>query len=222
MRNVLACGVLLLFASTASAQVWVGRDTPKRGSVEVSGGAAVAGGKDLGTIDATLTGNPSTGNGSVVLFTAESTLSQAIGAQVRAGFYVTSRLSVEGGLQYTRPEIRVRLGSDFEDAPSTTASETVTSYLFTGSLAYHFGGGRLRPFILAGGGHIRDAHAGSEVVETGNEFHAGGGVKAWFGSGRSKIGARLDLTASVRDGGVGTSDGRRLVPSAAFSLAYFF
>jgi hypothetical protein len=222
MKNLVACAVVLLFASNASAQVWVGRDTPKRGSVEISGGAAVAGGKDLPDQNATLTGNPGTGAGNVVLFTADGTIAQGIGGQARAGFYLTSRLALEGGLQYTRPEVRLKLGSDFEDASSVTATERINSYLFTGSLAYHFGNGRLRPFILAGGGHIRDAHDGNEVVETGHEIHAGGGVKAWFGNGRSKFGVRLDLTASSRDGGLGTEDGRRVVPTAAFSLAYLF
>jgi hypothetical protein len=209
-------------ASTASAQVWIGRDTPRKGSVEISGGGAVAGGTDLGEVSATLTRNPTTGSGPLELFQADTTIAPGIGGQVRAGFYLTSRLALEGGLQYTRPEMRVRFSSDFESAPSETATATITSYLFTGSLAYHFGQGRVRPFILAGGGHIRDAHNGNEVVETGNEFHAGAGLKTWFGRSRSKFGVRLDVTASMRDGGIGTEDGRRLVPTAAFSLAYLF
>ena len=220
-RAVLACAVLL-WGAPAMAQVWVGSDTPRRGSVEVSGGAAVAGGTDLASISATLTRNPGTGSGPLELFTADSTIGPGFGAQLRGGVYVSSRVLIEGGLQYTRPQIRVRLGSDFESAPDETATSTVTSYLFTGSLAYHFGSGRIRPFILGGGGHIRDAHNGYEVVETGLEFHAGGGLKTWFGSGRNKFGLRLDVTASARDGGLGTEDGRRIVPTAAFSLAYLF
>lgn len=216
--------MLLACAAPSAAQVWIGSATPKAGSVEISGGAIAAGGKDLADVSATLTRNPGTGSGAFELFRSDATLTSALGGQVRAGFYLSPAISLEGGLQYARPRVQVRLSADFEDAPGVTASETVTSYLFTGSFLYHFGRAntRVRPFIAAGGGHVRDLHEGNGLVETGNEFHAGTGFKSWFGRGRSKVGLRAELMASVRDGGVGAEDGRRLVPSAAFSLAYLF
>ena len=224
MRAIAVMALLLVAAAPCDAQVYVGRAKPKAGSVEISGGALMAAGKDLPDIAATLTRNPGTGSGPFVLFESDATLTTAFGAQARIGVYVSPALSIEGGFQFARPRLEARLSDDAESAPGITASETVSSYLFTGSAVYHFGRStaKWRPFVAGGAGHVRDAHAGNELVETGLEFHAGGGVKSWFGKGRNKFGIRADVIASVRDGGVATEDGRRIVPTASFSLAYLF
>ena len=224
-RSVLALGWILVTASPSVAQVFVARPLPQQGSVEISGGGVFVGGKALPDVAAALTRNPGTGTGPLELFQSEGTLTSAFGAQVRVGAYVSPRIIVEGGVQYARPKVEVRLSGDFEEAETTTASETITSYLFTGSVLYHFGRPQsgFRPFVVGGGGHVRDVHEGNSVVDTGAEFHAGGGFKWWVTSGRrNRLGLRGDVTASVRGGGVGAEDDRRVVPSAAISLAYLF
>ena len=217
---------LFFFASSPCfAQVYVGRPLPRAGSVEIAGGGVAAAGEDLPDVAASLTRNPGTGTGGFDLFQSDPSLTTAFGVHARVGVYVSPRIAIEGGVQYSRPKIEVRLSGDFEDADTTTATEDVTSYLFTGSVLYHFGRAtsQLRPFVIAGGGHIRDVHAENSVVDTGGEFHAGAGFKWWLTKGRgSKIGLRADVLASVRNGGIGTEDGRRVVPTAAFSLAYLF
>ena len=216
---------VLLTASPCLAQVNVGRPAPRNGSVEVSGGATIAGGKDLPDVAATLTRNPGSGTGPLELFQSDSSLTSGPGGQARVGVYLSPRILIEGGVQYTRPRLEARLSRDFEEADTTTASETVTSYLFTGSLLYHFGRPQatFRPFVAGGGGHVRDVHARNNVVDTGNEFHAGAGFKWWLTRGRTgKLGLRGDVVASFRDGGVGTEDGRRMVPTGTVSLAYLF
>ena len=151
-------------------------------------------------------------------------MTSGFGAQARVGVYLSPSVLVEGGVQFTRPKVEVELSDDFEDAAETVASETVTSYLFTGSVLYHFGRPQrsFRPVAAAGGGHVRDVRAGNSVVDTGAEFHAGGGFKWWLTNGRDRFGLRGDVTASFRGGGVGTDDGNRFVPTAALSLAYLF
>ena len=210
-------------ARSAEAQVYVGRDTPHKGSFEISGGGNYQGGHDLGTQTATETRNPTTGTGPLELFSADSEISKGFGLQATVGYYLTSAWSVEGSVQIARPKLDVRLSNDFESAPDIVASESITSYLFTGSVLYHFGSGKgLKPFVIGGAGHVRDLHGGNEVVESGVEYHGGGGVKSWFGSGRRKFGVRAEFLVSVRDGGAGTDDGRRTVPTAGVSLAYLF
>ena len=224
-RYAIAVAGILLTASPCVAQVFVGRPLPRKGSVEISGGAMVAGGKDLPDVAAALTPNPGTGTGAFDLFQADGTLTSAFGAQVRIGVYLSPQIILEGGVQFSKPKVEVRLTGDFEDAPSTTASDSVTSYLFTGSLLYHFGRpqAKFRPFVAGGGGHVRDVHDGNNVVDTGIEFHGGGGFKWWLSQGRSsKLGLRGDIVASFRDGGVGAEEERRVVPTAAISLAYLF
>ena len=215
--------VMLAVAPTCDAQVRIGRAVPHKGSVEVSGGGVFEGGKDLSDQDATLTRNPPTGTGPLELFRADASVEPAFGGQFRIGFYLSPAVAIEGGVQYSRPKLEVSLSNDFEDAPDVVASESVSSYLFTGSLLYHFGSGPgLKPFVLGGAGQVRDLHAGDELIETGIEYHAGGGIKSWFGTGRRKLGIRVEALVSIRDGGIGTDDDRRTVPTASFSLAYLF
>ena len=224
MKQLVGALLLLITASPCAAQVYIGRPTPRAGSVEISGGLLAAAGKDLPDVTATLTRNPGTGSGAFELFRSDSTLTTALGGQARVGYYLSPKIALEGGMQYTRSKVEARLTDDSELAEDATASETISGYLFTGSLVYHFGRStsRVRPFLAGGGGHVRDVHAGNGVVDTGMEFHGGAGFKSWFGSGRSKMGLRADITASVRDGGVGTEESRRIVPTATFSLAYVF
>ena len=210
-------------ASTASGQVYIGRDTPRKGSVEISGGGLFETGQDLDNLTATLTRNPSTGSGPFELFSAEASLRPALGLRARVGYYLSRTFSIEGGVQVSRPSLEVRLSGDSESAPDEVAKETINSYLFTGSALFHFRPGKkLKPFVMAGAGHVRDLHAGNELVETGLEYHGGGGVKSWVGNRRRKLGMRADIVVSIRDGGVGTEGERRIVPTAGFSLAYLF
>ncbi|MEX1128336.1 MAG: outer membrane beta-barrel protein [Vicinamibacterales bacterium] len=215
----------LLFGGTsdAVAQVYVGSGGPRRGAVEISGGGMWNAGQDLASRDAVLTGNPGAGLGTVDLFRSEPSLDPVIGAQALVGVYVTRALAIEGGVQFSRPTLSVRLGDDFEDAPDVTATTDITQYLFTGSVLYHIGRpGRVAPFMAAGAGHLRDVHFGNELVETGTEYHGKLGVKIWTGEGRRRFGIRAEGGLSVRNGGFNFDEDRRVVPTAAVSLAYLF
>lgn len=215
--------VTLLAASDAVAQVWIGSDAARRGSVEVSGAVTWSGGQSLPPRDATLTPNPGTGASSFVLFETESSLESALGGRAAVGVYVTRRLAVEGGIHYARPQLRTLLTNDFEGAPDVTATTPMTQYLFTGSILYHFGDSpRAVPFIAAGAGHLRDVHAANELVETGTEYHGLAGVKIWFGRGGRKLGLRAEGGVSVIEGGFSFEEGTRTVPTAAIGLSYLF
>jgi hypothetical protein len=208
--------------SLAGAQVFLKGTRPRAGSVEISGGGLWTAGQSLPSSAAVLTGNPSAGQSEFDLFTSEPSLEPSIGAQGTVAVYVTRALAIEGGVQFSRPELQVRLTGDFEDAPDITASTTITSYLFTGSLVYHFGNSpRQVPFVAAGAGHIRDVHSGNEVLETGVEYHGKAGLKWWFGPRRT-AGLRLEGGLSLRDGGFSYEEDRRWVPSAAASFLYLF
>jgi hypothetical protein len=219
----LVAALLLGGTTDAAAQLYVGSGGPRRGAVEISGGGIWSAGQDLASREALLTGNPGSGLNSVRLFTSEPSLDPVIGAQALVGVYVTRTLAIEGGVQYSRPTLSVRLGDDFEDAPDVTATTAITQYLFTGSVLYHFGRPRrVAPFIAAGAGHLRDVHAGNELVETGTEFHGKLGVKIWTGNGRRRFGIRAEGGLSMRSGGFNFDEDRRIVPTAAVSLAYLF
>lgn len=222
-RAGLVCVLLLLGAGEAYAQVWVGKSGPRAGAFEISGGGMWAAGQDLDPRAATLTPNPGTGSTSFELFGADPSLDQVFGAQALVGYYITRAFAIEGGMQYSRPTLSVELSDDFEDAPSLTATTSITQYLFTGSAVYHFGNSaNVTPFIAAGAGHLRDVHNGNELLETSVEYHGKVGVKWWTGRGRGRIGLRAEVGVSMRSGGFSFDEDRRAVPTAAVSLAYLF
>ena len=212
----------------ASAQVWFGStDVPRRGSVEASGGVTWAGGFDIANDPARLTANDGNSAPPFTLFTSDMTVKPIAGVQARGAFYLTRALAIEGGLRYSRPVVSAVISNDAEDAEGVTAEETMSRYVIDGSLVYHlrqlsFAGGRGMPFILGGAGYLRELHEGNELVETGTEYHGGGGIKVWFGGGKRRLGLRGDIGVSIFDGDFSTQDTRRTLPTAGASVMYLF
>jgi len=195
------------------------------GTWEVSGGGVLVGGYQLGERAAELT--PNSGSTGFEQFTTDNRVRPAFGVQARVGFVVTPALSVEGGLRFTRPLYEVRVSGDAEDAPDTTVEEKLSQYVFDGSVVWHlagaaFGGGRAVPFVFGGAGYLRELHEEDALVEEGLEYHAGGGLKWWFGDGRRRVGVRGEAGISIRDGGFDFKDAQRVVPTVGGSLIYTF
>jgi len=211
----------------ATAQIYIGRSVPHAGTVEVSGGGVFSGGYDLGSISADETRNSGTGTGPFVLFTAATRTKPALGVQGRLGVFVATSVAVEAGIQFARPVLSSKLSGDAEAAPDVTATETLTRLVVDGSLVLHlsglsFAGGKGVPFVLGGGGYVRELHEKNEVIETGREYHAGAGLHLWFGQGKHRLGLRTEVGVSVRNGGADFSDTKHTVPTAGVSLAYLF
>lgn len=229
MRRGACCAVLacLLFPSVAFAQFYVRRDVPRAGSTEIAAGVVWSGGFDMGSVSADETRNSTTDTGRFVLFTADSRTQSMTGAQGRLGIYLAKAFSVEAGLEYGRPKITTHLGNDAESAEDVTATENLTRLLIDGSGVLHltglsFAGGNGVPFVRGGIGYLRELHEKNEVIETGREFHAGGGVKVFFGRGQRRTGFRADGGISWRTGGADTPKTRRTVPTAGASIVYLF
>jgi hypothetical protein len=222
---VLACALVIGTARAASAQVYPGPDAPHRGSIEAAGGASWASGFDVDTFDAELT------RGSDIdgfnLFSTDGRVDSFPGAHGRIGVYLSSVISIEGGVRYSRPKLSYELSGDAESAADETAVETLSQYIFDGSVLFHFpgasfGGGRGVPFLAAGAGYIRELHEGNELIETGNELHATGGVKYWFGDGARRIGLRAEVGISSRKGGFDDEENRRTFPFTLVGLSFLF
>lgn len=210
----------------ADAQ-WIGQAAPHTGSFEVSGGALWSAGFELGDRTADETRNINSGTGPLGLFSTSSRIAPAPGGLGRAGVYLTRSLAVEAGVQYSRPQMKALISGDAEDAEPVTATERITRYVLDGSVVWHltqlaFAGGNGVPFLLGGGGYLRELHEGNQLVDTGREYHAGAGVKYWFGDSSHRLGVRADVQVSMRSGGVEFRTIRRAVPVAGLSLAYLF
>jgi Outer membrane protein beta-barrel domain len=222
-RLAIVIGAAFLAVPSFAHAQYLGRELPHTGTFEVSGGGLWTGGYSFETVSANETRNPTTGSGPLTLFQGEPRLDGGGGAEAHLGVYLGRQVSVEGGFQFSRRSLLVRTSNDFESAPDTTASASVTQYVIDGSLLYHFGSGRLIPFVSGGAGYLRQLIQDGSTVETGNEIHGGGGVKYWLGAGR-RFGVRAEVRLSSLSGGLsldGTTK-RRFVPTFSGGVAYLF
>ena len=178
------------------------------GSIEVDGGALWVGGIDFGSTTAEIVANQST-PAAYPLFKTASQLKAAPGYEARVGVRVTRMIGVEGAFQYSRPVLETRVTGDVEQAPSVTASNDVSRYVFELSGVLHLTGVKLgkggSPFVLGGAGYLRELDDAQALVETGQIYHAGGGFKYLFSQHQQGLikglGIRADARLYFRDGG---------------------
>jgi hypothetical protein len=213
---------VLLIPGDAAAQPYLGRPVPHAGSVEIGGGVVWTAGYDAGDRDAIESPNSTSGGAPLTLFTSSARVPAVAGVDARAGVYLSTRVSVEAAFQFSRPKLHVTLDDDFENASAEEAVGGLSSYVIAGSLLYHFGSGRVVPFVSGGGGYLRQLDEDNADVLTGNELHGGGGVKLWFGTGGNRLGLRLDAQASSRSKSAGFEQKRRLLPVVGAGLIYLF
>jgi hypothetical protein len=217
--------VVFLMAGEASAQVVAAGDRSAAGSWEVGGGVTWVGSITGPASTAELTRNGES-SGGFDLFSTESEIKNGVGAGASLAWYLSPAIAVEAGLRYSRPVLTYRLHGDVENAPPESAEETLSRYVVTASVVWHFrratSAHRLVPFIAAGGGYVRDLHEGHELIETGGEFHALGGVKYWLGTGRRRFGLRGKAGLSLTSGGFDFRETSRTLPIASGSLVYLF
>ena len=210
---ILATALVVACAAPLHAQ------SPSRGTVEIGGGAAVAGGSDLERRTAQLTSNTGPTGGTFDYFDVEGRVKPGYGVLARIGVYLSSAASVEGGVHWVRAINAQRITGDTEDAPDITAEANLNQYLFEGSALWHFGTGSARPFVYGGAGYLRVLHESDALVEDGVEVHAGIGVKWWVGR---RVAIRGDGGISIRNLSRDEDDKRRTVPVAAGSIIWVF
>jgi hypothetical protein len=207
-RLATAAALLLLWTSAAAAQT---RDESlfRRGAIEVDAGGFWQGGLPMGSRRATLTGNQQ-GTPPVTFFETSSEFQPGAGFEGRVGVHLTRVFAVEGGIRFARPRLETRITADFEDAPDITATQDLSQYVFDVSGVAHlnnlrFAGGGV-PFLFGGAGYLRELYEGRQVAETGQMYHAGGGVKLLFRQSPRAflkgLGIRVDARLLMRRGGV--------------------
>lgn len=191
----------------------------------ISGGLIAHGGVPVGDLTAILRPNVTTGP-SFTVFRAESALRRAVGADLRVGIALTRRLAIELGGAYARPQLEITISGDAEADGGATIRERVSHYTAEVSGVYQLPWAgfesRMRPYIIGGGGYLRELHEDRLLAETGRTIHAGGGVHYWLrgGNGRGRaLGARAEARFVHRSGGVEFEDKGRTYP--AFSVLAF-
>jgi hypothetical protein len=215
LRRCAASGTTIV---TLVAILFSARPVQGQPRFEIGASATWTGGYDAGGTDALLT-RPSPGSPPLTLFATESRVDGVAGVRAQAAWFVTRRLAVEGAVEYSRPLLRTTILNDFESADGSEAVVGIRSYLFGGSVLYHFGSSRIAPFAFAGAGGLRQLDEEGTNVTTGAEVHAGGGVKYRLST---RLALRVDVSASARDKSVGFETGRRVVPEGSAGIAYRF
>lgn len=218
MVAMLLAGALPAFSQVAELRP-VGR-------IEVEAGGGMLGGAGLGSAAANLRANDPARR-PFRLFSTESRIESARTLHVRAGFAFSRRIGIEGGFSLSHPEIRTSVSEDFEGAPPVTVVERLDQYGIDGGVLIMLSelgmGRRTVPFVAAGGGYLRQLHEGQALVEQGQVYHAGGGVKHWLlvrqGGFISAAGVRADARLYLMAGGI-SFDGR-LRPQGAISGSIF-
>jgi hypothetical protein len=214
----------LVVPSPALAQ-YLGRDKPHAGSIEVGGAFVWDPGYSAGSTSANETRNPGTGSGPLELFEVEGSVGGTPGVAGRIGVYLSPRLSIEGGVMVSRPKLTAQTSNDFEQALPASPDESLTRYLFDGSVVYALTNGRAAPFVFGGAGYSRQLDADSASMQTGNEVHGGGGLRYWFGSGGgSRFGLRVEARISSWKGLADFEDGdkRRILATVSGGVTYVF
>jgi hypothetical protein len=221
--RLVAIAIALIAALPATAQT---RDAVPTGRVEVDAGGGWLGGASLGSDDANLRAATATAT-PFRLFSVDTRLHSAPTFHVKAGFLLTRRFGVEGGLTLGHPELRASVSDDRESAPPIAVAERIDQYSIDASvivmireLAF---GRRTLPFVSGGAGYLRQLHEGQTVVEQGRVFHAGGGLKHWLvARDRGFIhgaGLRVDARLYLISGGIAFDEGPR--PHGAISGSVF-
>jgi outer membrane protein with beta-barrel domain len=215
-KRTAAFSMLLVFA-LAVAPAWA-QPTAASGRLELAAGGLWVGRTTLTGGDAHET--TATG-GTFRLFSTSSSLASMAGFEARVGYSVTRRLQVEAAASLVRPELRVTVGDDAESAAAVTATERIQQFTFGGDVLWYVAaGGRIAPFVEAGGSYMRLLHDGKSLAETGRAYEAGLGFKYALhasAGGVKAIGLRVDARAVARSKAV-IFDKLRVSPAAGVSI----
>ncbi len=193
--------------------------------VTVNGGVGWSGGYDIGASSAELRTN-ATGTTAppFTLFNVDSRISPAPGAEVRVGVAIVRRLTIEGGVLFSRRRLAFGITGDAESAAEEFEGESLQHYVFDAGLLWELPAARvdrLRLFAAGGAGYLRQLHQDRTLVASGQIYYVGGGARYWLrgrpDSDRS-LGVRGDVRLNIRRNGIEFADRARLYPTLSLLM----
>jgi hypothetical protein len=217
--------LVVLTTVTAGAQTTAAPSLRGR-HLSLSGGLSWTGGYPVGDATAALRGNavgPSAPP--FTLFRARTEVRPAAGAEVRVGFALAPGLTVEVGGGFSRPALATSLDLDPEAAAIALDAERLVQATVDVGATWQVPrlvlAGRVRPFVSAGAGYLRQLYDDRTLVETGRVYSAGGGVRAFLRGGdgqRRALGLRAEARAQWRRDGVEFESRTRVMPVLGLHL----
>jgi hypothetical protein len=193
------------------------------GRFEFAIGPMWLGRTSFGTSDASET---AADGGRFRLFSTSTELKSASGFEARVGVRMTRALQGEAVAAYSVPVLTTKTSGDVENAAPVSATEPITQLTIQGAIvahltAWHVGRGGV-PFVTAGAGYLRQLHQSHTLVETGETYHLGGGVKYLLlsrGAARLKgLGVRAEVRAIAGTKGIAIDHRLHISPALAASI----
>jgi hypothetical protein len=219
VRQAALAAMLLTFATAAAGQD--ADPALRQHRLTISAGARWTGGYGIGDSTALLRRNePGTTTPSgFTLFRADSSLGRATGFEARVAFALTRTLAIEAGGGFAKPRLVIEISEDPESPPVTLSDERLSQYTVEVNLNWQLPGIRLgrraRPYLLGGGGYLRQLYQDRTEVETGGILYAGGGIRYWLHGGDAASGAfglRGEARVEVRRNGIEFAERSRTFP----------
>lgn len=224
VRALFAC--LTVFAHTASAQS-LEQPSLRAHHVTVIGGVTWSGSYPIGTNTATLrTSAVGAAPPPFTLFSAASTVESIAGFEGRVGFTFTTNLAVEVGGAFERPRVSIAISADPEAASQVLEGEALQQYVFDAGVVWQLPvrlGRRARPFVRGGAGYVRQLHEGRTLLEHGQIYYAGGGLRYWIRGGEAvkrSLGLRADARAVWKRNAIDFEQRTRAFPALS-AFAFF-
>lgn len=218
------CLMVPVLVGTASAQSGEA-PTLRAHRIAVVGGVTWSGSYPAGSRDALLR---SSALGATpppfTLFSAASTVESIAGVDGRVGFTLTRNLAFEVGGAFARPRVSTAITADPEVASQVLDGEQLHQYVFDAGAVWQLPlrfGQRARPFVTGGAGYLRQLHQGHTLVEQGEIYYAGGGLRYWIRGGdglKGSLGLRTDARAMWRKGGIDFENRMRLFPTLTLGV----
>jgi hypothetical protein len=209
-RTVPVALVLLLLPTFAFAQQTSERRT------EVGGDVRWLTGLQFNDVNATET---AFGGTTRTVFRSSTSLDQAACPEARVAVSLLRWIDAEGALTFGRTQFTTQITQDPE-AANVTLSEPVTLYLLEAGVAAHparWHRGRGAPFVSAGVGYLRQLHDGHTLVDGGQTWYMGGGLryplKDEAGHGVRSAGLRLEVRATILTGSAALDGARHVLPA---------
>ena len=216
---------LVLAAASASVQAQQAAASLKTHEIVISGGPILAGGYDLGDSIAELRTNATGAQPPpFTLFAVSSTMEPLAGVEASLGYALTPSLTIEGGGWFARANIAPSLSRDAEAMATSIDGEKLHQFILSGGVAWQLPwspGHKVSPFVAGGGGYLRQLHEERTLVESGQLFYIGGGVRYFIRGGDQagrSIGVRSDVRALWRTPGIDFEDKTRVFPTLTFQL----
>jgi hypothetical protein len=191
--------------------------------VTFAAGVPLSGGYPIGDITAPLRRNTTSASTASTLLRAESRVDRAAGVEARAGVAISRSIALEVAGGYSTPELSVRISNDPELQGEATASDRLSQYTVDVSALYllprlHLGD-TARPYVLGGGGYVRQLDEARLNVHSGSSIHAGAGIQYWVRGATNRqqrpFGARAELRLVRRSGGIDFEDRSRVFPAVS-------